>query len=127
MRVFLVEDSAAGRDLIVENLSDIPGLLFTGFADTEADALTGLNLDSYEVVIFDIELKRGNGISLLRSLTAAGLLRDSLKIIFINNVSTTYRRVGQQYGVQYFFDKSSELPELRALLQRLTQTALPQR
>lgn len=110
---------------MLENLSDIPGLLFTGFADTEAGALADLKLDARDVVIFDIELKQGNGISLLRSLAAASLLRDTLKIIFSNNVSTAYRRVGQQYGVQYFFDKTSELSQLRGLLQRLRQ-GIPQ-
>ncbi len=121
LRVFLVEDSAAVRELIIENLSDIPGLLFTGFADTEIDALSRLKQEAQDVVIFDIELKQGNGISLLRSLAAAGLLRQNLKIIFSNNVSTAYRRVGQQYGVQYFFDKTSDLSQLRLLLLRLTQ------
>ena len=31
VRVFLVEDSPAVRELIVENLDDIPGLVFAGF------------------------------------------------------------------------------------------------
>ena len=123
LRVFLVEDSAPVRELLLENLSDIPGLLFTGFADTEAGALADLKQDAHDVVIFDIELKQGNGISLLRSLATAGLLQHTLKIIFSNNVSTAYRRVGKQYGVEYFFDKTSELSQLRSLLQRLRQGA----
>ena len=106
---------------MIENFSDIPGLLFTGYADTEVDGLTQLQQDRHDVVIFDIELRQGNGISLLRSLAATGSLQETLKIIFSNNVSTAYRRVGRQYGVQYFFDKTSELSQLRGLLQRLSQ------
>ena len=120
LRVFLVEDSPAVRDLIVENLSDISGLAFAGFSDTEADALVQLRARHYDVIIFDIELRQGNGISLLRSLAAMPERMESLKIIFSNNVSSAYRRVGEQYGVRYFFDKTSELPELHGLLQQLT-------
>lgn len=121
LRVFLVEDSAAVRELLIENLSDIPGLLFTGFADTEVGGFRQLQQDRHDVVIFDIELKQGNGISLLRSLAATDVLQETQKIIFSNNVSMAYRRAGQQYGVQYFFDKTSELPQLRNLLQRLAR------
>lgn len=123
LRVFLVEDSAAVREQIVENLSDIPGLVFAGFSDTEGDALVQLRKTSFDVVIFDIELKEGNGISLLRSLAGMPRLPANLKIIFSNNVSNAYRRVGEQYGVSYFFDKTSELSKLRHLLERVTQGA----
>jgi DNA-binding NarL/FixJ family response regulator len=116
LRVFLVEDSQAVRDLIVENLADIPGVIFAGFSDAEADAFQQLSTESYEIVLFDIELKQGNGISLLRSLVGKSTLADTTKIIFSNNVSDAYRRAGKQYGVQYFFDKTSELSKLRALL-----------
>ena len=124
LRVFLVEDSAPVRELILENLEEIPGLIVVGFADTEAGALAALSNDAPDVVIFDIELKQGNGISLLRSLASAGLLHTTLKVIFSNNVSTAYRRVGKQYGVAYFFDKTSELPQLCSLLQRVRQGLL---
>lgn len=121
IRVFLVEDSAAVRELIVENLSDIAGLEFAGFADTEVDAFSQLRSEYFDVVVFDIELRQGNGISLLRSLAAAPDLPENLKIIFSNNVSNAYRRVGEQYGVRHFFDKTSELPRLRTLLEQVTQ------
>ena len=121
LRVFLVEDSHAVREQIVENLSDIPGLVFAGFSDTERDALGQLRDEHFDVVIFDIELKQGNGISLLRSLAGIPRLAHNLKIIFSNNVSSAYRRVGEQYGVRYFFDKTSELPQLRRLLEQVTQ------
>jgi DNA-binding NarL/FixJ family response regulator len=123
VRVFLVEDSPAVRELIVENLVDIPGLVFAGFSDTEDEALGSLRSATYDVVIFDIELRQGNGISLLRSLAATPSLPETLKIIFSNNVSSAYRRVGEQYGVRYFFDKTSELPKLRSLLEQVTQGA----
>ena len=121
LRLFLVEDSHAVREQIMENLSDIPGLVFAGFSDAEGDALGRLRDEYFDVVIFDIELRQGNGISLLRSLADTSRLPQNLKIIFSNNVSSAYRRIGEQYGVRYFFDKTSELPALRRLLEQVTQ------
>lgn len=119
LRIFLVEDSAAVRNLIVENLAQIPGIVWAGFSDTESDALEQLLTQSCDVLIVDIELKQGNGMSLLRKLSQAHAHAQSLKVVFSNNVCDAYRRSGQQYGVRHFLDKSYELPQLCALLEQI--------
>ena len=121
LRLFLVEDSPAVRELIVENLADIPHLEVAGFSETESEALRLLRQEYYDIVIFDIELRQGNGISLLRSLANNPDGQESLKIIFSNNVSGAYRRVGAQYGVHHFFDKTTDMPRLHSLLEQATQ------
>lgn len=73
--------------------------------------LRHLQQHSYDVLILDIQLKQGNGMSLLQALARSNTRRQSeIKVVFSNHVSPTYRRVGVQCGVQHFFDKSSELP-----------------
>jgi len=119
LRVFLVEDVPAVRELIVASFSEIDGIYWSGFADSENEALEKLSAQDCDVLIVDIELKQGNGMSLLRRLMQTNSQADSLKIVFSNNVSDAYRRAGMQYGVQHFFDKSFELPELQALLENL--------
>ena len=121
LKIFLVEDSADVRDLIIESLAEIPGVVLAGYAETEQDAAVRLEHESYDVLILDIQLKQGNGMHLLQSLAHTGKRRhDELKIIFSNHVSSTYRRVGVQYGVQFFFDKSSEFTKLRSLIERIS-------
>lgn len=121
LKIFLVEDSADVRDLIIESLAEIPGVMLAGYSETEQDAMTRLENENYDVLILDIQLKQGNGMHLLQSLARAGQRRhDELKIIFSNHVSSTYRRVGVQYGVQFFFDKSSEFTKLRSLIERIS-------
>jgi response regulator of citrate/malate metabolism len=66
LRVFLVEDSIDVRDLMMENLAMIPGVVVAGTSESEGDALTQLNALSCDILIVDIQLKKGNGISLLR-------------------------------------------------------------
>lgn len=123
LRIFLIEDSRTVRELLIEYLSDIEGLEFSGFAATQSEALVQLRSRAFDVVIFDIELLQGNGINVLRSLAQSPTLSDSLKIIFSNNVSSTCRRIGMQYGVHHFFDKTTELPGLHALLMQTKRDA----
>ncbi|MFL9877862.1 response regulator [Herbaspirillum rhizosphaerae] len=121
LKVFLVEDSADVRDLIMESLAEIPGVELAGYAETEQEAAAHLENETYDVLILDIQLKQGNGMNLLQSLARSGKKsHDELKIIFSNHVSATYRRVGLQCGVQFFFDKSSEFTKLRSLIERLS-------
>lgn len=121
LRIFVVEDSPDVRDLIMESLAEIPGVCLAGYAETEQDAIVQLENQDYDVLILDIQLRQGNGMNLLQSLArSATRHHDELKIIFSNHVSPTYRRVGLQYGVQFFFDKSSEFTKLRSLIERLS-------
>ena len=124
LRIFLVEDSVAVRDLMIDILKEIPGVIFAGFAEEEADALKKIDAESFDVLILDIELKQGNGMNLLRTLAESHKPLNSLKIIFSNNVSNAFRRAGEKYGVRFFFDKSSEFTKLRDLLTALG-TGLP--
>jgi DNA-binding NarL/FixJ family response regulator len=120
LRVFLVEDSLDVRELMMENLAMIPGVVVTGVSESEGDALNQLSELACDVLIVDIQLKKGNGISLLRQISEGDRVSGTLKIICSNNASEVFRRAGQQYGVRHFFDKTSEFPQLFALLKDLS-------
>lgn len=116
LKIFLVEDVPAVRELIITSLADLDEICWTGFAESENEACDRLRDHDCDVLIVDIELRQGNGMNLLRRLMQEDTQKESLKIIFSNNVCDAYRRAGRQYGVKHFFDKTFELPELRALL-----------
>lgn len=124
LQVMLVEDSHIISDLISENLARIPKLRLLGIAETETEALSMLHAQPCDVLILDIQLRQGNGINLLRVLSADPAYAKTLKIVLSNHVSGTYRRICEQYGVQFFFDKTSEFPQLQMLLARLSQTGI---
>ncbi|HCY63130.1 MAG TPA: response regulator [Oxalobacteraceae bacterium] len=123
LRIFLVEDSPAVRDLLIQNLTNIPGVELAGVAEDENDALEKLLRHACDVLILDIRLKQGNGMSLLRTLAKLPDTEISVKIIFTNNASDTYRRASAQYGVGFFFDKSTDFLQLRSLMQELAVAA----
>jgi response regulator of citrate/malate metabolism len=120
LRVFLVEDSIDVRELMIENLSMIPGVIVTGVSESEGDALSQLNSMPCDVLIVDIQLKKGNGINLLRQISEKKKMVNALKIICSNNATDVFRRVGMQYGVNHFYDKTSEFPQLFEFLKGLS-------
>ncbi len=122
LRIFLVEDSIDVRELMIENLAMIPGVVVSGVSESEGDALQQLNSLSCDVLIVDIQLKKGNGINLLRQIAERKKVANALKIICSNNASEVFRRVGLQYGVNHFYDKTSEFPQLFEFLKKLSST-----
>lgn len=124
LQVMLVEDSHIISDLISENLARIPKLSLLGIAETESEALAMLHAQPCDVLILDIQLRQGNGINLLRVLYGDPAYANTTKIVLSNHVSGTYRRICEQYGVQFFFDKTSEFPQLQRLLARFSESGL---
>ncbi len=124
LQVMLVEDSHIISDLISENLARIPKLSLLGIAETEGEALAMLHAQPCDVLILDIQLRQGNGINLLRVLAGDPAYAQTTKIVLSNHVSGTYRRICEQYGVQYFFDKTSEFPQLQRLLSRFSESGI---
>jgi two-component system OmpR family response regulator len=122
--VMLVEDSHIISDLISENLARIPKLKLLGIAETESEALAMLHAQPCDVLILDIQLRQGNGINLLRVLSGDPAYAQTVKVVLSNHVSGTYRRICEQYGVQYFYDKTSEFPQLQRLLSRFSESGI---
>ena len=116
IRVYLVEDSATIRKRIFEDFAGIPGITLAGYAETESDAFNQLIQESFDVIILDIQLQQGNGINLLRALAKNRKQADAIKVVFSNHVDGTYRRLCEQYGVRYFFDKAFEFSRLRGVI-----------
>ncbi len=127
LQVFLIEDSSLVRELLIESFADIPGIMLVGHADSEDEALDQLALHPCDILILDIQLRQGNGISLLRRLSSDSQHDRQIRIIFSNNVSKGYHRLAEQLGVQYFFDKTSEFTDMRELLEQLGSSAAPTR
>src|SRR5690606_36383989 len=119
-RVFLIEDSRQVRERVVEQLGDIPDVAVVGTAESEEEAVAALRQTPCDVVVLDIKLRQGSGVGVLRALrelgSAAGLPR--VRIVF--STQTAYQPYTTNLGAQYFFDKSSDLTALMALIRELS-------
>ncbi len=123
MRVFLVEDFPAVRNLIIENLAEIAGVEVAGFAESEEYALSWLSKHPCDVLILDLELRQGNGLGVLKALAPLDPARKMVKIVYSNHASPSIRKLAAQLGAGYFFDKTMDTPKLRLLLENLSISA----
>jgi len=125
IRIIVVEDSAAVRDVLVEQLNEIPNVQVVGTADSESSALEVIAATPYDILIVDIQLRVGTGLGVLRTLTLrppeAGA--PPTKIVFSNFTEGEFQRLAQRYDAQYFFDKSRGFSSLIHTVERLAANA----
>jgi DNA-binding NarL/FixJ family response regulator len=117
MKVFVVEDSAAVGERLVEMITAIEGATIVGVARDECSAVEGILYTGPDVAIVDIELREGNGIEVL---AAVRKHLPGLTAIVLSNCSTPqYRKASADAGADYFFDKVQDLEKLMAILHEL--------
>jgi DNA-binding NarL/FixJ family response regulator len=119
LRVFLVEDSILLRDTIIRAVTDAGHIEFVGHADSERQAVEGINRCLPDVVIVDICLREGNGLDVLRSVTQMIWIRLPILIVLTNHPYPEYSQACRRLGADYFFDKSTEFEDVGNLLETL--------
>jgi two-component system, NarL family, response regulator DevR len=114
MDVFIVEDSAPVRVRLETLLAAIPGARMVGFAEGAEDAVRSILEKRPQVVVLDMHLKQGTGLDVLRGLQ--GKVNGTDIYVLTNYSLDAYRQAAERLGARGFFDKSSDLPKLRAAL-----------
>jgi DNA-binding NarL/FixJ family response regulator len=119
LSVFLVEDSAPIRDHLSECVTENDFGRVVGFAETEDEAVAGILKLKPDAVLLDIQLRVGNGLTVLKKLHV--LMNESMPavIVFTDFALTDFGRYSTRYGAKYFIDKSSGLKHLGSLLRTL--------
>jgi DNA-binding NarL/FixJ family response regulator len=112
LRVLLVEDSP----LIAERMRDLleteAGAEVICVADDELGAIRAAREQQADVMILDLQLRRGTGFNVLRAL---GKARPTT-IIMTNYALPQYRARAKELGVEYFLDKSADFDRLIGIL-----------
>ncbi len=117
LKVFIIDDSAPVRERLVRMLNDIRGVQVVGQAADAPQTLTTILEAKPDVVILDIRLPGGNGITVLRRLQKE---QPAPKVIMLTNYTfEQYRRTSLAAGASYFFDKSVEFDKVREALEQL--------
>jgi DNA-binding NarL/FixJ family response regulator len=116
LTIFIVEDSAAVMQRLVEEVGEIPHARVVGSADGVSTALEGMRAARPRVLILDIQLRGGSGFRLLKQMRISGLDRPEAVIVVTNYPSDDYRTASLECGVDHFFDKASEFHKVREVL-----------
>lgn len=116
LRVLIIEDSAIIRARLAEALAAIPHVRIVGQAETEPEALVLIRQAPWDVAVLDLQLRRGTGLGLLRSLAQGDRPPGTCVIVFTNFAFLQYRNRSLALGADYFFDKTREFHRVRDVL-----------
>ena len=116
LTIYIVEDSEAVKERLIESVEDIPHARVVGSADGVNNALEGMRALQPRVLILDIQLRGGSGFRLLKLMRAAGMTRPETIIVVTNYPSDDYRTASRECGADHFFDKASEFHKVREVL-----------
>jgi DNA-binding NarL/FixJ family response regulator len=105
--VFIVEDSQAVRQRLVEFLRATAGIAVVGEADNPHDAVAGILSMRPDWVLLDLQLIGGTGIDVLREVRA--LVPGTTFIVLTNLATIQYRRACIEAGATHFFDKTQAM------------------
>jgi DNA-binding NarL/FixJ family response regulator len=125
VKVYLVEDSPVLRDRVMESIAEDEGVDVVGYAETEDAAVAGIVAAAPDAIILDIQLKRGNGLNVMRRLARLGLTRLPTVIVLTNYAEPEFRSRAIEAGCDFFFDKSSELDRVAGVLGTLVRANQP--
>ena len=112
--VFIVEDSPAVRDSLVDLLKSLDGVRVVGVADSPIAAIEGIFASRPAGVILDFQLIGGTALDVLRGIRQQ--LPDVVVIVLTNFPSPGYRRACMNAGANWFLDKSTQFEEMRKIV-----------
>ena len=118
LKVFLVEDSELIRDRLMEEIASTRETEFVGCAETETEAVEKLSKLDCDAVVVDINLARGSGFGVIKSVRAQ---RDHATrvIVFTNYAYAYYRELTMALGADFFLNKATELDRLLEIIHTL--------
>ena len=115
MRILLVEDEIQLLNAYVKGLKQDGYAIDTATNGDEAMELVTIN--TYDLIVLDINLPKLNGIEVLKQVRA---LNESVKIIIVSaNRSLEQRIEGLDLGANDYLTKPFDFPELKARIRAL--------
>jgi CheY-like chemotaxis protein len=119
LRVLIVEDSKRLREQLGESITSPGRIEVVGYAETEAEALHVLEDAACDAVVLDLQLRQGNGLTVLKALRASPSSEHITVIVLTNFAFPHFRERSLKLGANYFFDKAREYDRVRDVLEEL--------
>jgi DNA-binding NarL/FixJ family response regulator len=119
MKVFVVEDSAAVRERLLEMIREIDDIEVVGEAESFDAAVSGILDTRPDVAVLDIKLAddRGSGIDVLAEVKK-GL--PAMRAIVLSNYATPqHMKASADAGAEYFLDKSADFERIAEILTQM--------
>ena len=123
MKVFVVEDSAAVRERLVEIIRDVEDMEVVGEAASYGQAVSGITKTLPDIAILDIKLAddEGSGIDVLNEVRKT---MPAIKAIVMSNyVTPQHVKASADAGAEYFLDKSVDFERIPEILRRMSNAS----
>ena len=125
MQLMVVDDSALVRERVANLLCGITGVQGVLQADSgqrALDLLSGDTVGAVRFIVLDIEMPGESGLHFLQRIKAS---RSDVRVaMFTQHANSQHRARSLEGGADYFFDKSSDIDQLEAVV-RLLATQIP--
>jgi DNA-binding NarL/FixJ family response regulator len=116
-RILLIENSEMVGTRILGLLATIPSLELLGQSKTIKKGLQVCELTNPDIVLLDINLPDGSGISLIGELKRRW---PQICIIMLTNSSNEfYRNKCAELGAEFFLDKTTDFPRIVEIVARI--------
>lgn len=112
--VFVVEDSPAIRERLIEMLAHVDAATLVGEAETAHDAIDGIRRVAPDVVLLDIHLREGSGLDVLRATRDA--TGRPVFVVLSNDTSAKQRSTCLAAGAKHFLDKSLDFLRITEII-----------
>lgn len=106
IKIMLVEDDPMVCESYRAEIRNLPDLALTYETGSEQQALGYMQAHKIDVVILDIELTEGDGISFLERIDELGLEKPFITVV-TNNVSAVTLSYMREHGTDYIYQKSN--------------------
>jgi DNA-binding NarL/FixJ family response regulator len=110
-RIYVVEDSPILLRPLREVLAGIPGALVVGHSGRAEIAIAEIAESIPHAVIVDLMLQSGTGFDVLEAVARQGT-KAPIAIVLTNFTMAPYHDRAASLGAAYFFDKSTEIPQM---------------
>ena len=120
LRVLLVEDSPVICGLITEIINDVPGVQVAESVESEREAIDAVRRLDVDVVILDLQLRKGTGFGVLRAIH--DMPRKPIVVVLTNFALRSYRETAFALGARDFLDKSRDYERLPAILTEIASS-----
>jgi len=123
MKVFVVEDSPAVLERLLELVREVEGAEVVGDAASFDAAVAGIARTRPDVAILDIKLAgdHGTGIDVLNRMRPE--LPEMKAIVLSNYATPQHMKASADAGAEYFLDKSVDFERLPGILGQLRHEA----
>ena len=118
LKVFVIEDSLILRERLIEEIASARETELVGWAESESEAVEKLSKLQCDAIVLDINLARGSGFGVLKSVRADRAHRPQV-IVFTSYAYPYYRQLSMEMGADFFLDKATDFNRLLEIIEAL--------